>query len=94
MVDVSRWQLPLIFSLLQQGGRITPEEMSRTFNCGIGMAVVIAPEAREHVTLNLEGAGETVFQIGRIEEGTRGCTVRGHDGAWNSNGDWSATYHA
>ena len=94
IVDVSRWQLPLIFSLLQQGGRITPGEMARTFNCGIGMAVVVAAEALEHVTNNLEGAGETVVEIGRIEEGTRGCTVRGHGGAWNSNGDWSATYHA
>jgi phosphoribosylformylglycinamidine cyclo-ligase len=68
--------------------------MARTFNCGIGMAVIVAPEVAMKVKRALEGAGETVFEIGRIEEGSRGCTVRGHTGAWNATGDWAATHHA
>src|SRR3954452_18157159 len=41
IIGVSRWEQPAIFKLLQQGGRIAPEEMARTFNCGIGMAVIV-----------------------------------------------------
>ncbi len=43
IIDADRWQLPPIFALLQEGGRIAPEEMARTFNCGIGMAVIVDP---------------------------------------------------
>ena len=46
VVDTGRWQLPAMFALLQEGGRLAPEEMARTFNCGIGMAVIVAPERR------------------------------------------------
>jgi phosphoribosylformylglycinamidine cyclo-ligase len=94
IVDASRLELPLIFSLLQEGGRLAPEEMARTFNCGVGMAVIVAPEQADLVSDVLKGAGETLFEIGRIEEGRRGCTVSGQAGTWNSAEDWSATHHA
>jgi phosphoribosylformylglycinamidine cyclo-ligase len=57
-IDAGRWELPAILGLLQDGGRLAPEEMSRTFNCGIGMAVIVAPEAAGAVTSALTGAGE------------------------------------
>ncbi|MEA3080009.1 MAG: phosphoribosylformylglycinamidine cyclo-ligase [Sphingomonadales bacterium] len=94
MIDVGLWDLPPVFGLLQQGGRIAPEEMTRTFNCGIGMAVVVAPEEAARVNAALEAAGETVFEIGRIEQGQRGCTVSGSAGTWGSAKDWSATHNA
>jgi phosphoribosylformylglycinamidine cyclo-ligase len=94
VIDASRWELPAIFALLQEGGHIAPEEMARTFNCGVGMAVIVAPEAATEVMRSAEGAGETVFEIGRIEQGPRGCTLDGQSGAWNSLGDWSATHNA
>jgi phosphoribosylformylglycinamidine cyclo-ligase len=93
-VETDRWQLPLIFSLLQEGGRIAPQEMARTFNCGIGMAVIVSPNDADEVASNLESAGETVLEIGRIERGPRGCSVLGKAGSWNSAGDWSATHNA
>jgi phosphoribosylformylglycinamidine cyclo-ligase len=68
--------------------------MARTFNCGIGMAVIVAQADANAVSSALEGAGETVFDIGRIETGRRGCTVSGRTGAWNSPEDWSATHNA
>jgi len=94
IVEANRWQFPLIFNFIQNGGRIAPEEMARTFNCGVGMAVIVSPEEAESASNLLEGAGETVFEIGRIEAGERGCTVHGSAGSWNSTQDWSATHNA
>jgi phosphoribosylformylglycinamidine cyclo-ligase len=94
MVEAARWPLPRIFSLLQEGGRIVPTEMARTFNCGIGMAVIITPENADRVASALKAAGETVIEIGRVESGLRGCTVKGTAGDWNSQEDWSATHNA
>jgi phosphoribosylformylglycinamidine cyclo-ligase len=90
VIDVGRWEQPPIFQLLQQGGRIAPDEMARTFNCGIGMAVIVAPDRAEAIASALGGA----FEIGRIERGPPGCTVSGSAGTWNSDKDWSATHHA
>lgn len=94
VVDAGRWQLPPIFALLQEGGRIAPEEMARTFNCGVGMVVIVAPDEASSVAEALTAAGESAFEIGRIESGRRGCTVQGQVGTWNSDEDWSATHNA
>jgi len=94
VVDAGRWNLPSMFSMLQQGGSIVPEEMARTFNCGIGMAVIVASDQADGVSAALTSAGETIFEIGRIEHGDRGCTVFGPAGTWNSDKDWSATHNA
>src|SRR5436190_4108361 len=94
IVDTDRWVCPPIFGMLQDAGRIAPAEMARTFNCGIGMSVVLSSDAADGVQSTLEAAGEACFQIGRIDAGPRGCTVTGSAGRWNSTEDWSATYHA
>ncbi|MDD2834304.1 MAG: phosphoribosylformylglycinamidine cyclo-ligase [Methylotenera sp.] len=65
-IKASSWQLPPLFQWLQAQGNIIPSEMYKTFNCGIGMAIVIA---REHVAAAkalLEASGETVFEIGHV----------------------------
>ena len=93
-IDTARWELPALFAQLREGGHVTPEEMARTFNCGIGMAVLVASEDAAEVSARLEGAGERVFEIGRVEAGQRGCTVAGRAGTWGSSKDWSASHHA
>lgn len=94
IIETDRWELPPIFSLLQEGGQLAPEEMARTFNCGIGMAVIVAPEQQGEIASRL-GTGEgALFEIGRVEAGERGCTVIGSKGSWNSTGEWSATHDA
>jgi phosphoribosylformylglycinamidine cyclo-ligase len=93
-VDARGWELPPIFTELQVGGRVAVDEMARTFNCGIGMAVIVAEEDADAVTDALSAAGETVHRIGRIEQGRRGCTVRGPAGAWGSDEDWAVTRDA
>jgi phosphoribosylformylglycinamidine cyclo-ligase len=94
MIDTARWPIPATFEMLQRGGRIAPEEMARTFNCGIGMAVIVAEGEARTVRIALEGAGETVFEIGRVESGSRGCTVSGAAGTWSTSESWSATHNA
>ena len=94
IVETKRWTLPPIFAQLQEGGQIAPAEMARTFNCGIGMAVIVAAGEASDVTQKLEHSGERVFEIGRVESGPRGCTVSGRAGTWNSPEDWSATHNA
>ncbi|GAA3887145.1 phosphoribosylformylglycinamidine cyclo-ligase [Sphingomonas limnosediminicola] len=95
IIDVDGWDLPAIFGLLQQGGSIAPAEMARTFNCGIGMTVIVSRGAVDDVARQLEGVVENdVFEIGRIDEGQRGCTVKGNAGIWSAAEDWSATHNA
>jgi phosphoribosylformylglycinamidine cyclo-ligase len=93
VVDVGRWPLPPIFAYLQQGGSIEAQEMARTFNCGIGMAVIVAPELLDEVSEALS-SDLGCFEIGRIEAGARGCTVEGPQGSWGSMESWSATHNA
>jgi phosphoribosylformylglycinamidine cyclo-ligase len=93
VIDAGRWDLPPVFELLQQGGSLAAEEMARTFNCGIGMAVIVDPSERDRVAQALESAGETVVEIGVVEAGPTGCTVRGAGGTWGSSEDWTATHH-
>jgi phosphoribosylformylglycinamidine cyclo-ligase len=85
-VEAGSWQLPALFQLLQEGGNIEPQEMVRTFNCGIGMVAVVAADLADRVATRLEAAREIAFRIGRIDEGQRGCTVAGPD--------WTATHNA
>ena len=92
VVDADAWKQPRLMAFLQGQGNIEPAEMARTFNCGVGMVLVVAEGDVAVVTQNLEGAGETVLRIGRIEEGARGCTVRGSAGTWSARADWTAEH--
>ena len=92
-IDADAWTQPRLMAFLQAQGAIEPEEMARTFNCGIGMAVIVAEADVAETTARLEAAGETVLQIGRIEAGEKGCTVTGSTETWSARADWSATHH-
>jgi phosphoribosylformylglycinamidine cyclo-ligase len=92
-VDADRWPQPRLMAFLQAQGNIEPEEMARTFNCGIGMAVIVAPDEVKAVKAELEAAGETAHVIGRIEAGERGATVSGSGEGWSARSSWSATHH-
>jgi phosphoribosylformylglycinamidine cyclo-ligase len=68
------WPVPPVFPWLAQTGDVAAEEMLRVFNCGIGMALVVA-DADAAVAL-LESQGERVMRIGTIESGSGEATVR------------------
>ena len=93
-IDADAWTQPRLMAFLQAQGAIEPEEMARTFNCGVGMAVVVAADQADEVIAGLEGAGETAFRIGEIVAGECGCTVFGSVETWSARADWSATHHA
>ncbi|OYY69390.1 MAG: phosphoribosylformylglycinamidine cyclo-ligase [Sphingomonas sp. 28-63-12] len=93
VVDASLWEQPRLMAFLQAQGAIEPEEMARTFNCGIGMIAIVAPDQAEETIAALTAAGETVFTIGRIDAGARGCTVHGPADVWGARQSWSATHH-
>jgi phosphoribosylformylglycinamidine cyclo-ligase len=92
VVDADAWEQSRLMAFLQAQGAIEPEEMARTFNCGIGMVVIVSSDEAEAVTAALTASDETVHMIGRIEAGTHGCTVRGSAGTWSARADWTATH--
>ncbi len=67
-IDSAAWDLPPIFAWLAEAGDIAADEMARTFNCGIGMAVVVDADKAEDAERLLRHTGETVHRIGRIVE--------------------------
>ena len=61
-----------MFQWLQREGNVAYAEMHRVFNCGIGMVVIVAAADAALATRLLTEAGETVFEIGRIEARAEG----------------------
>jgi len=79
-LDAGSWSRPPIFDWIQDQGAIDEREMLRTFNCGIGMTVVLPAEHVEAALKHLRGQGETVWEIGVIEareDGARACIIDG-----------------
>lgn len=66
-LDAQAWTWPPVFQWLQQTGGIRMEEMYRTFNCGIGMVVVVDAADAEAAMQHLLAQGETVYRLGHIE---------------------------
>ena len=69
-VDRQAWTVPRVFRFLQQNGQVPDNDMYRTFNMGIGMVVVLAPEASRSARAALRAAGEVgAVEIGEVIEG-------------------------
>ena len=93
VVDADSWPQPRLMAFLQAQGNIEPEEFARTFNCGIGMILIVSEDDAKNITQAIENEGEIVWTIGRIESGQRGCTVNGSAGTWSGRTSWSAAHH-
>jgi phosphoribosylformylglycinamidine cyclo-ligase len=72
VLDKSSWPMPPLFAWLQQEGNVAEHEMHRTFNCGIGLAVIVASEHADAAISHLQACGETVWRIGTIEKRAAG----------------------
>jgi phosphoribosylaminoimidazole synthetase len=64
--DWNAWGRPAVFDWLQEAGGIADEEMRRTFNCGVGLMLVVARENVEPVLAALLNAGEDAFVCGEL----------------------------
>jgi phosphoribosylformylglycinamidine cyclo-ligase len=92
-IDADAWEQPRLMAFLQAQGHIEPEEMARTFNCGVGMAIFVREGDVAAVTAALTEAGETVHRIGHVAAGEKGCTVSGSVETWRAQAAWSATHN-
>lgn len=77
VVDADTWPLLPVFPFLMHEGGVEPREMYRTFNCGIGMLLVVAPEDAAKAKEILAAHGEAVYEIGHIAEGDHDVVVTG-----------------
>jgi phosphoribosylformylglycinamidine cyclo-ligase len=80
-IDLPRVPVPPVFRWLAATGGIAETEMLRTFNCGIGMVVVVAPEKVDAATAVLRREGESVTRLGEVVAQTAGATRVVYDGA-------------
>jgi len=84
-IDVKTWKRPAVFKWLQDAGKVKVEEMSRTFNNGIGMVLVVSDIAHGEVVRILEAQGEQVYKIGKLvaRGEDQGCVLSNLD-AWSA----------
>ena len=66
IVNESSWEWPVIFKWLQENGNITTHEMYRTFNCGVGMMIVVPADSVEKSLEILKAGGENAWHMGEI----------------------------
>ena len=77
IIDAAAWPLPSVFRWLMRAGGLDALEMSRTFNCGIGMVLLVAPADVDFVVRGLAKHGEPgVLKIGEVTQG-EGVEMRG-----------------
>lgn len=67
-INLNSWQLPEVFSLLKEAGNIDQAEMLKTFNCGIGMVLVVNENDAENILTSLAELNETAYTIGIIKD--------------------------
>ncbi|MBI5938354.1 MAG: phosphoribosylformylglycinamidine cyclo-ligase [Betaproteobacteria bacterium] len=72
VLDGQAWQFPPVFQWLMEQGKVELREMHRTFNCGIGMVLVVDANDAERAAEFLAKQGETVYRLGRIEQRAEG----------------------
>ncbi|KAF7766837.1 phosphoribosylformylglycinamidine cyclo-ligase [Pseudoalteromonas undina] len=72
IVKGDSWQWPTVFSWLQENGNITTHEMYRTFNCGVGMVLVVPADQLDNSINILKDLGENAWHLGEIQDAVAG----------------------
>jgi phosphoribosylformylglycinamidine cyclo-ligase len=75
-IDTSSWPLPAVFDWLQREGNVPREEMWRTFNCGVGFVLMVAPNDAAAIGADLDRLGLPHWQIGQVTAGGAGERLR------------------
>ena len=76
VVEKSSWQRPKLFDWLQREGNVAREEMWRTFNCGIGYVLMVAPGDAAAIGTDLDRLGLAHWQIGQVTAAGDGERLR------------------
>ena len=71
-IDTTAWPRSEIFQWLQSEGSIDDTEMLRTFNCGIGLVIIVSSDTAAQAHEMLKASGETVYRLGEVQAGSRG----------------------
>ena len=84
-IDAGAWPLPSVFGWLMETGCLPADEMSRTFNCGLGMIAITDSNTVGQAEDTFTALGETVFRVGRIVARVPelpSVTIDGTESAW------------
>lgn len=74
-IERGSWRIPQIFNLIQEKGRVEEKEMFRTFNMGIGMALIVPGRGAGKILGRLKRLKEKAYLIGEVREGKRGVEI-------------------
>jgi phosphoribosylformylglycinamidine cyclo-ligase len=74
-IDATAWPRPEIFQWLQSEGSIDDTEMLRTFNCGIGLVIIVSSDNAAQAHKMLKASGETVYRLGEVQMGSGGMVI-------------------
>lgn len=75
VIEKNSYEIPPIFKMMAREGQVEEKMMYNTYNMGIGMVLAVDPKDAEGAVKAIQEAGETVYVIGRVEEGEKGVTL-------------------
>ena len=75
IIDTNSWKIPPVFQWIQKEGKISDQEMFKTFNMGIGLILIVPEESVDKAIKILEKYKEKVFIIGRLEKGEKSVEI-------------------
>ena len=76
-INGNSWEIPPIFNLLQSWGNVDWYEMFRTFNCGIGMVLIVAADEVDSICKHLNDNDEVFYKIGRVVRSEHNVKIKG-----------------
>jgi phosphoribosylformylglycinamidine cyclo-ligase len=86
-LDATAWPLLPVFRWMAESAEIGDDDLARTFNCGIGMIVIVAPDNADEAQRILSEAGEAVYRIGEVQPAIGDVDrviIDGVDTAWHA----------
>jgi phosphoribosylformylglycinamidine cyclo-ligase len=83
-LSAANWPVPAIFKWLAQKGPLDARQMARTFNCGLGLIVIVDPKKATEVTKAFEAEGEKIYRVGEVEanKSEHRVMIEGMSGDW------------
>lgn len=75
VIEKNSYEIPPVFKMMAREGQVEEKMMYNTYNMGIGMVLAVDPKDAEGAVKAIQEAGETVYVIGRVEEGEKGVTL-------------------